>query len=272
MARSTGALRRARDITDAEVLLRLLRMQVANGYSLAETAVRARQFGMRLSAVAVCKRLRASAGWLRWLAEQQRGTQPVIVASQGRVVRAVDATTVSEPGRTGTGWRVPYALNLAHVQGEYCELTGAAGGATVRRVPVRRGDLLVGGRVDATPLGVAPVPAREADLVVRWKRPSLPLFTLAENRIDPLRLFRRLKVGPPPWSAPVQPPRGGGVRGRWLARQRSAEATRLARRRLERKARQRPKKRSRECWDAAPYVAVGTTLRAAFPAAGVLAL
>jgi hypothetical protein len=192
MARSTGALRRARDITDAEVLLRLLRRQVANGYSLAETAVRARQFGMRLSAVAVCKRLRASAGWLRWLAEQQRGTQPVIVASQGRVVRG--------------------------------------------------------------------------------KRPSLPLFTLAENRIDPLRLFRRLKVGPPPWSAPVQPPRGGGVRGRWLARQRSAEATRLARRRLERKARQRPKKRSRECWDAAPYVAVGTTLRAAFPAAGVLAL
>jgi hypothetical protein len=102
MARSTGALRRARDITDAEALLRLLLMHVANGYSLAETAVRARQFGIQLSAVAVFKRLRASGEWLRWLAEQQRGTRPVRVESQGRVVRAVDATTVSEPGSTGT--------------------------------------------------------------------------------------------------------------------------------------------------------------------------
>src|ERR1017187_942122 len=41
MARSTGALRRARDIPDAESLLRLLLMHVVNGYSLAETAVRA---------------------------------------------------------------------------------------------------------------------------------------------------------------------------------------------------------------------------------------
>src|ERR1035438_9574095 len=52
MARSTGAFRRARDIPDAESLLRLLLMHVANGYSLAETAVRASHLGMKLSAVA----------------------------------------------------------------------------------------------------------------------------------------------------------------------------------------------------------------------------
>jgi len=39
-ARSTGALRRTRDIPDAESLLRLLLMHVVNGYSLAETAAR----------------------------------------------------------------------------------------------------------------------------------------------------------------------------------------------------------------------------------------
>jgi hypothetical protein len=146
MARSTGALRRARDITDAEALLRLLLMHVANGYSLAETAVRARQFGIQLSAVAVFKRLRASEEWLRWLAEQQRGTRSVRVESQGRVVRAVDATTVSEPGSTGTDWRVHYALNLAILQCDYFELTGVEGGETLRRVPVRRGDIIVGDR------------------------------------------------------------------------------------------------------------------------------
>ena len=60
MARSTGALRRARDIPDAESLLRVLLMHVVVGYSLAETAARASQLRMKLSAVAVFKRLRAS--------------------------------------------------------------------------------------------------------------------------------------------------------------------------------------------------------------------
>ena len=55
------------------LLLRLLLMHVANGFSLAETAARASQLGMELSAVAVFKRLRASEEWLRWLADQQWG-------------------------------------------------------------------------------------------------------------------------------------------------------------------------------------------------------
>src|SRR5947207_10002076 len=79
MARSTGALRRARDIPDAESLLRVLLMHVVNGYSLAETATRASQLGMKLSGVAVFKRLRAAEEWLRWLAEQQRGQRPLAV-------------------------------------------------------------------------------------------------------------------------------------------------------------------------------------------------
>src|SRR5260370_27942280 len=111
MARSNAALQRDRDIPDAESLLRLLLLHVANGYSLVETAARAGQLGMRLSAVAVFKRLRASEEWLRWLAEQQRGRQRLAVESQGRPVRRVGATTVSEPGSTDTDWRVPHGLN-----------------------------------------------------------------------------------------------------------------------------------------------------------------
>src|SRR6202140_2982793 len=158
MARSTGPLRRARDIPDAESLLRVLLLHVANGYSLAETAARARQLGMELSAVAIYKRLRASEEWLRWLAEQEQGTRRAAVESQGRPVRVVDATTVSEPGSTGTDWRVHYAINLANLQCDFFELTGAAAGETLRRVPVRAGDIMMGDRVFATPLAVAPAP------------------------------------------------------------------------------------------------------------------
>src|ERR1022692_1297525 len=170
MARSTGALRRARDIPDAESLLRLLLMHVVNGYSLAETAVRARELGMELSAVAVFKRLRASEEWLRWLAEQQRGRQPVAVESQGRPVRVVDATTVSEPGSTGTDWRVHYVVNLSNLQCDFFQLTDVKGGETLRRIPVRSGDIILGDRIYATPVGVAHVKAAQADILVRLNR------------------------------------------------------------------------------------------------------
>jgi len=273
MARSTGAFRRARDIPDAESLLRLLLMHVANGYSLAETAVRASHLGMELSAVAVFKRLRASEEWLRWLAEQQRGTQPLAVESQGRPVRAVDATTVSEPGSTGTDWRVHYVVNLANLQCDFFELTDVKGGETLRRIPVRPGDIMLGDRIYATPFGVAHVKAAQADLVVRLNRQSLPIFDAGENQWNVLTLFRSMKVGQTQqWTTQVKHPGGGWVSGRLIALKRSAEATRLARRRLERNASKKQKKVSPESWKAARYFFVWTTLANTFPAPAVLEL
>jgi hypothetical protein len=273
MARSTGALRRARDIPDAESLLRLLLMHVANGYSLAETAARARELGMELSAVAVFKRLRASEEWLRWLAEQQRGTQRLAVESQGRPVRAVDATTVSEPGSTGTDWRVHYVVNLANLQCDFFELTGVEGGETLRRIPIRAGDIMMGDRIYATPVGVAHVKAAQADIVVRLNRQSLPIFDAGENPLNVLRLFRKMKVGQTQqWTTQVKHPGGGWVPGRLIALKRSAEATRLARHRLERNASKKQKKVSPASWEAAQYFFVWTTLANHFPAPAVLEL
>jgi hypothetical protein len=274
MARTTGALRRARDFPDAESLLRVLLLHVANGYSLAETAVRARQLGVEVSAVAVYKRLRASEEWLRWLAEQQRGGQRVRMESQGRPVRAVDATTVSEPGSTGTDWRVHYAVNLTTLQCDFFEPTRVQGGETLRRVPVRRGDIILGDRIYATPVGVARVHKAHADLVVRLNRQSLPLFDPAmEKPLAVLRLYRQLKVGQTQqWSTRVKRPGGGWIAGRLVALKRSAEATRKARRRLERKASKAQKKVSRDSWFAAQYFAVWTTLPDTFSADAVLEL
>ena len=273
MARSTGALRRARDIPDAESLLRLLLMHVVNGYSLAETAVRARELGMELSAVAVFKRLRASEEWLRWLAEQQRGRQPVAVESQGRPVRVVDATTVSEPGSTGTDWRVHYVVNLANLQCDFFQLTDVKGGETLRRIPVRSGDIILGDRIYATPVGVAHVKAAQADILVRLNRRSLPVFDAEGNWLDVLRLFRRMKVGQiQQWSTRVKHPSGGWVTGRLIALKRSAEAARLARHRLEINASKKQKRVSPESWEAARYFFVWTTLADSFPAPSVLEL
>lgn len=274
MARTTGALRRARDFPDAESLLRVLLLHIANGYSLAETAVRARQLGVDVSAVAIFKRLQASEEWLRWLAEQQRSGQRVRMESQGRPVRIIDATTVSEPGSTGTDWRVHYAVNLTNLQCDFFELTDVRGGETLRRVPIQRGDIILGDRIYATQVGAAHIQKAHADLVVRLNRQTLPLFDLTMDKpLDVLRLFRQLKVGKAQsWNTRTKQPGGGWITGRVIAIKRSAAATRKARQRLDRKASKAQKKVSRASWIAAQYFAVWTTLPETFSAEAVLEL
>lgn len=65
--------------------------------------------------------------------------------------------------------------------------------ASLPRIPVRAGDIMMGDRAYATPLGVAHVKSAQADIVVRWNRGSLAVFGAAQHRLDVLRLFRSLK-------------------------------------------------------------------------------
>ncbi len=273
MARQSGALRRARDFRDAESLLRVLLLHVGEGYSLVETAVRARQLGIRVSAVAVFKRLRASEQWLRWLAEQLRGQWRLALPSQGRVVRLVDGTSVPEPGSTGTDWRVHYALNLANLQCDHFELTDVKGGESLRRIPVHARDIVVGDRRYANAAAAAHVAQAGGDLLVRFDRRTLPLFDAANKRLKPLQLFRGLRVGHiQQWRTRTPDGVGRSIPGRLLAVRRSAQATRVARQRMQHYAKKHRKVISAESWKAAAYFAEWTTLPETFSASAVLEL
>jgi len=155
-ARLSGAWRRRpRSVDSTEALLRLLLLHLAHGWSLRETVVRAREGGLAdLSDVALLKRLRASAEWLRWLAAgvlQRRGVpmEPPTWLS-GYNVRAVDASVIDEPGITGTDWRVHYSLRLFGLHCDEFHLTGPRVGETFSRFRVASGDLLMGDRAYGT--------------------------------------------------------------------------------------------------------------------------
>lgn len=273
MARRSGALRRARDFPDAETLLRVLLLHIGNGCSLAETAVRARYLGITVSPVAVFKRLRASEEWLRWLAEQLRGQQRLAMETHGRPVRAVDGTSVSEPGSTGTDWRVHYAINLGDLQCDFFSITSVAGGETLRRVPVHTGDIVLGDRMYANSVGVAHVVKAGADIVVRLHRTALPLFDGAGRRVNPLQRFRSLRVGQvQQWSTRVRCADGSWIPGRLLAIRRSVQSARIVRARMERYAKKHRKIISPESWKAAAYFAAWTTLPDTFSPSEVLEL
>lgn len=274
-ARREGALRRARGVGDAEALLRTLLVHLADGCSLQETAVRAKQAGWgTLSAVAVFKRLQGAEQWLRWLAEQLWRQRARAVTWGGYRVRAIDATAIKEAGRTGSVWRVHYAVGLRDLQCDFVALTDVHGGETFRRIPVRRGDLVLGDRAYGTPAGVAHVVRAGGAVLVRANVHSLPLYTRQGKRLAVLRCVRRLRRGEiGEWAATIHGPEGQRIAGRVIALRRSRHATRAVRKRLRRTASKQQRHVSATTLAHARYFLAWTCVPAAtLSAAQVLAL
>jgi Transposase DDE domain len=260
-ARELGALRRARGIRDADVLLRVLMVHLVDGCSLKETALRVRQAGWcSISSVALFKRLRAAEQWLRWLAEQLWRRQSSVITNAGYRVRAVDATTVQEQGATGTDWRVHFVINLLDLQCDHFELTDVKGGETFRRIPVSQGDLLLGDRAYGTPPGINHVVSHGGAVLVRVNHRSLPLYDSGGNKIALatwMKSFRIGEVGDLSTWVHVDDQR---IRGRLIAVKRGRQAARYARARLRQTARKKQKRLSRAAIFLAGYFYVWTTI------------
>jgi hypothetical protein len=273
-ARELGALRRSRGIADAELLLRVLLVHLADGCSLKETALRAAEAKWcSISSVAVHKRLMASEEWLRWLCERLWLRQAKAGLNQRYRVRAVDATTVQEQGSTGTDWRVHFVINLSNLQCDHYELTDAKGGETFRRIPIRQGDLILGDRAYGTPPGIGHVSKHHGEVLVRVNHKALPLYRRNGQLFPLVRRLSATRIGQPAeWPTVVQTP-NGPVDGRLVAIRRGVQAAKRARHQLRCRARKKQKRLSREAVYAAGFVYVWTTVpRDVLDAAGVLEL
>ena len=261
-ARDCGALTRTRGIRGPEGLLRVLLIHIANGCSLAETSVRAAQLGLgNLNQSAVYKRLRSAEEWLRWMGEQMRASLGFVVPDAAQRVLAVDATAISEPGSTGTDWRVHYAINLVNLQCAFFLLTDVKGGETWRRFPVRKRDIMLGDRGYANPKGVAYVKEAGGEVVVRLNRAALPLFDKEGNRFNVVRLGKKLRRDQTmEWEAWDHTDGGQKVKGRLIIVRRSKKATEYARKKLRQQASKKQKNVSTEALEAAEYFFLWTTL------------
>ncbi len=131
LAAESGALKGLRKDKSPENLLRVLLLHLGCGHSLRETAVRARRAGLAdLSSVALMKRLAKAGPWLHSLCRalfEERGGALSGSPDGGFEVRLVDATTVKEPGKTGSLWRLHYSVRLPSLVCDHFRLTETEG-------------------------------------------------------------------------------------------------------------------------------------------------
>ena len=188
LGRSSGAVRRLRGFSSIESLLRTLLLHVGCGWSLRETAVHAKLAGVSsVSDVTLLNRLRDSEGWLRQMCEQLLREQGVDLSPkiQGRRVRLLDATVVSEPGKTGSQWRVHYSLVLPTLECDHFVLTSTAGAGVAERFGQFRfssGDLVLADAGYSNPPGILAIVEQHADVCVRLNPHSLPLYGAGGKR------------------------------------------------------------------------------------------
>lgn len=198
-AKELGALRRCRNFSGPENLLRTLLIHLVDGCSLRETAVRATQGDLAtISDVALLKRLKSSGEWFRWIAEQlmQEWVEhaPTEVFGEDMRARMVDGTTVSEPGATGTTWRIHYSTRLPTLQCDEVYITSPREGETLKRFHVSQGDLLIGDRGFAHRAGIHHVVKGGGDVLVRINLTNLPLVSANRRRVNILAKLRTLRI------------------------------------------------------------------------------
>jgi len=267
LARDTGAMQRARgEITSPEVLLQVLLLHVATGLSLKQAAARAQvQRLAAISDVGLLKRLRSSEAWLRELArrmfEASRFARVTARAPEGRRLRAVDATTVEEPGATGTDWRVHYSISLPEMRCDFYEVTDDKGGETYKRIPVQEGDIILGDRGYCHREGAAYVLRQQGDVIVRLNSTSFPLLDAKRDApfelLPHLRRLRGHQAGE--WSV-----RFDADRKLWPARlcaiRKSRHAAERAKKKILQQAAKKQKQVRPETLELAEYIYVLTSL------------
>jgi hypothetical protein len=260
-------VRRLRGFDSLDALLRLLLLHVGCGWSLRETVVQAKLAGLaEVSDVTLLNRLRDAEPWLLELCRRlwmESGVRPDIGIA-GRPVRLVDATTVREPGKTGSQWRIHYSLRLPTLECDHFDLTSDRGKGVAEqfgRFHFSPGELVLGDAGYCHPAGIAAVVDSQADVCVRLNPLGVSLRDADDRRFD---LLGRLAALTQPgdlaeWPAQV---RLGERRiaGRVCAIRKSREAIERAQRRLDRK-RQRGQKVVPNTRRYAEYVLVFTTLR-----------
>jgi hypothetical protein len=193
-------------------------------------------------------------------------------------LRALDATSICQPGADGTTWRLHVGYDLATGQVDQLELTDVHGAENLQRLTYRPGDIVLGDRGYARPRDLRPVLDSGADFIVRTGWNSLRLL---QPNGEPLDLFATL-AAQSEQEGEIQVRVHEGIAGaspsqplilRLVIRRKDPQQVEAEQKRLLKAAKKNGKQPDPRSLEAAKYILLLTSLPAdTFPPADILAL
>src|SRR6266849_6247004 len=280
-ARARGAFTRAREIKNAATLLRLALAYGGLGMSLRETCTWAEAGGIAsLRDPSLLERLCKASPWLGDMVAALIAERTKAPAKRwaGYRLRALDGTSICQPGADRTTWRLHVGYDLATGQVDQLELTDVHGAENLQRLSYRPGDIVLGDRYYARPRDLRPVMEAGADFIVRTGWNSLRLL---QANGEPFDLFAAL-AAQVEQEGEVQVRVHEGTTGtapseplmlRLVIRRKDPEQAEAELRRLLKDAKKRGKQPDKRCLEAAKYILLLTSLPAdTFPPTDILTL
>jgi hypothetical protein len=196
----------------------------------------------------------------------------------GHRLRALDGTSICQPGADRTTWRLHVGYDLATGQIDQLALTDVHGAENLQRLTYAPGDIVLGDRCYARPRDLRPVIEAGADFIVRTGWNSLRLL---QPDGEPFDLFAALaaqaeqesemRVRVHEGTTGAVPPEPLIVR--LVVRRKDPEQAQAEQKRLLKDARKRGKQPDPRSLEAAKYILILSSLPAdTFSTADVLAL
>ena len=266
LAVATNAIKGLRKEKEAEKYLRTLLLHLGCGYSMRETVTRAKLAGLAdMSDVAFLGRLRKASAWLHRLCVALFAEQGIaLTKADGFQVRLFDATTVKEPGKTGSVWRIHYSVTLPTLSCDFFQLTETQGqgtGESFFQFSIKKGDYIIADRGYSTAPGVHHVASKKAYVMVRVNTQSLILQTVKGAPFPLLENVRGMRRAGTvrSWHVHIPGRKSEVVDGRICIIRKTEEASKLAQTKLRRQAQEKGQSLRPDTLEYAKYVIVFTT-------------
>lgn len=231
-----------------------------------ETVARAKLAGLAdISDVALLGRLRKAKDWLQGLCVSLFQEQGIALSTEnGFQVRLFDATTVKEPGKTGSLWRVHYSVALPTLTCDFFKLTETQGrgtGESFFQFAIKKGDYILADRGYSTAAGIHHVASKKAFVTVRVNWHSLVVQNLKGSEFPLLKNVTEIKKPGTirSWNVQIPGREGAVVKGRVCVIRKTEEAVKIAQAKLRATAVRKGKTLMPETIEFAKYVIVFTT-------------
>ena len=153
----------------------------------------------KVSDVALLKKLRNSSEWFRWMSLELLKRRGVTINPpswiSGYDIKSVDATVITEPGSTGTDWRLHYCINLFALQCDQFLITRPDIGESFVNFGISEGDLFIGDRAYGRLRGLTHVLSNGGHFLTRLKNKAFKMFNKADVEIKLGDELKPLSIG-----------------------------------------------------------------------------
>ena len=113
----------------------------------------------------------------------------------GYNIKSVDASVITEPGSTGTAWRLHYAIKLFTLQCDQFVISRPDLGESFVNFKIDDGDLFIGDRAYGRLKGLKHVVKHNGHFLVRLKSKAFNIFAPNGNELNLLDELRTLAIG-----------------------------------------------------------------------------